>query len=48
MPLREGVTRVEFVMVITGVPGLFASPVRKRLTNEVSGQFDLLGDLLGA
>ena len=46
VPLREGVTRLEFVMVIAGVPGLFASPVRKRLTGEVSGQFNLLGDLL--
>jgi uncharacterized protein YndB with AHSA1/START domain len=44
-PLGAGATRLEFVLVIDGVPAMFAPAVRRRLTGEVSDQFSRLGEL---
>jgi uncharacterized protein YndB with AHSA1/START domain len=40
-------TRLEFTMVIEGVPAIFASPVKRRLKGEITAQFAAFGQLLG-
>jgi hypothetical protein len=45
-PLGADATRLEFVLVIDGVPTMLAPAVRRRLTGEVSDQFSRLGQLL--
>jgi hypothetical protein len=45
-PLGAGATRLEFLLVIDGVPTMFAPAVRRRLTGEVNDQFNRLGELL--
>jgi uncharacterized protein YndB with AHSA1/START domain len=47
-PVGPDSTKLDFSLVIEGVPAIFASAVRHRLSGEVAGQFNLLGELLAA
>jgi uncharacterized protein YndB with AHSA1/START domain len=45
-PVGTDSTRLEFALVIGGVPTVFTSAVRRRLGGELADQFDRLGELL--
>lgn len=47
-PMDGGATRLDFTLVIEGVPTMFAPAVRRRLGGEVADQFNRLGELLAA
>lgn len=44
--LGDSGTKLDFLMVIEGVPAVFAGPVRRRLSGEIRGQFERFGELL--
>jgi uncharacterized protein YndB with AHSA1/START domain len=48
VPVGTDSTKVEFTLVIDGVPAMFAAAVRRRLSGEVTEQFNRLGVLLAA